>query len=293
MNSSPSTHLIQRPIGVFDSGVGGLTVAKAIHHALPQEKILYLGDTARVPYGTKSEDVIQQFTREILDKMETKHVKAVVVACNTVSALAQNVLASQKGHIPMIDVLTAGVESTLHHLESKKHSSTPVVGVLGTTATITSQAYEQQLKHARPNLHVLTQACPLLVPLAEEGWDGQSDVVRHTLNAYLESFQRSPLDALILGCTHYPLFKDAIATQLRSSSPSSTPFIIDSGEAVARALTHELDASQLRQSSDASSETPSDWLECLVTDRPDHVQGLAERILGEPIPHVGRLTLGS
>lgn len=289
----PSKKDSQRPIGVFDSGVGGLTVAKAIHRALPHEKILYLGDTARVPYGSKSKDVIQQYTREILAKMETEDVKAVVVACNTVSALAHEILASKKGVIPMIDVLTAGVDATQHHLRSRGHNptdtgTTPFVGVLGTTATITSQAYEQQLKQAWPDLHVFSQACPLLVPLAEEGWDGQSEVVRHTLHTYLEPLQDPPMDALILGCTHYPLFKDAIAAEL-----SSSPIIIDSGEAVAKALTIELEQSHLLRSSDESSQNTSNWLECWVTDRPAHVQGLAERILGEHIPTVGHLTLGS
>lgn len=289
MNDHPSTNHTQRPIGVFDSGVGGLTVAKAIHRALPQEKILYLGDTARVPYGTKSKDVIQQYTREILSKMETEDVKAIVVACNTVSALAHEVLVEKKGVVPMIDVLTAGVDATLHHLGSLQQNATKrVVGVLGTTATISSRAYERQLKHAWPNLHVLSQACPLLVPLAEEGWDGQSEVVRHALDTYLEPLQGHPMDALILGCTHYPLFKDAIASELGSS-----PLIIDSGEAVARTLKLELQKNHLLHSPDESSQNTSDWLECWVTDRPDHVQGLAERILGERIVNVRHLALGS
>lgn len=298
MNDHPSTNHTQRPIGVFDSGVGGLTVAKAIHRALPQERILYLGDTARVPYGSKSKDVIQQYTREILAKMETEDVKAIVVACNTVSALAHEVLASQKGVAPIIDVLTAGVDATLHHLRSQEQHPMPInpsptnptrtVGVLGTTATIASQAYERQLKHAWPNLRVLSQACPLLVPLAEEGWDGQSEVVRYTLSTYLEPLQNPPMDALILGCTHYPLFKDAIASEL-----SSSPLIIDSGEAVARTLKLELQKNHLLHSPDESSQNTSDWLECWVTDRPDHVQGLAERILGERIANVRHLTLGS
>ncbi len=290
MSPTPTDELIQRPIGVFDSGVGGLTVAKAIHQALPHEKILYVGDTARVPYGTKSKDVIQQYTREILTKMDAAEVKAIVVACNTVSALAHDVLEEWKDLIPMIDVLTAGVEATIDHLYPHKNSqSIPTVGVLGTAATISSNAYESHLTQRWPELQVRSQACPLLVPLAEEGWDGQSDVVRRTLEVYLEPLQTHSLDAVILGCTHYPLFRDAIEAQL-----SSSPMIVDSGEAVAQSLRAQLQEHGLErlESTSASSSRPStNWLECWVTDRPDHVQGLAERILGEPITEVAHITL--
>ena len=291
MSPTPTDELIQRPIGVFDSGVGGLTVAKAIHQALPHEKILYVGDTARVPYGTKSKDAIQQYTREILTKMDAAEVKAIVVACNTVSALAHDVLEERKHVIPMIDVLTAGVEATIEHLyPHKQGKSIPTVGVLGTAATISSNAYEFHLTQRWPELQVRSQACPLLVPLAEEGWDGQSDVVRRTLEVYLEPLQTHSLDAVILGCTHYPLFRDAIEAQL-----SSSPMIVDSGEAVAESLRAQLQKHGLErlESTSASSSVPStDWLVCWVTDRPDHVQGLAERILGEPITQVSHITLG-
>ena len=288
MSPTPTDKLTQRPIGVFDSGVGGLTVAKAIHEALPHEKILYVGDTARVPYGTKSKDAIQQYTREILTKLDAEEVKAIVVACNTVSALAHDVLEEKRDLIPIIDVLTAGVDATIDALlPQKQGQKTPTVGVLGTAATISSNAYEFHLPQRWPELQVRSQACPLLVPLAEEGWDGQSEVVRRTLEVYLEPLKTESLDAVILGCTHYPLFRDAIEAQL-----SSSPMIVDSGEAVAQSLQAELTKHELLGLTPVALDSTSDWLECWVTDRPDHVQGLAERILGESITHVSHITLG-
>ncbi len=190
------------PIGVFDSGIGGLTVVAELRRALPDERILYVGDTARVPYGGKSAGTVTRYSREISDLLVTEGAKLIVVACNTASALAVPELASSY-NVPMIGVLEPGAVAAVKATRSGK------IGVIGTRATIGSGAYSRAIYSLNPGVSVTATACPLLVPLIEEGLfdDEITDLV---LSRYLEPMLKSGIDTLVLGCTHYPLLKNAI-----------------------------------------------------------------------------------
>ena len=189
-------------IGVFDSGIGGLTVLHEIIEALPRENTVYLGDTARSPYGTKSVDTVLRYSFENSEFLVEKGVKIVVVACNTSTAIALERLQSELD-LPVVGVIHPGVRRALASTRNKK------VGVIGTEATIQSGAYTRALKTADAAVEVYSRACPLFVPLVEEGWTDNA-VVEMTVKAYLESLKQSGIDTLILGCTHYPLLKKAI-----------------------------------------------------------------------------------
>jgi glutamate racemase len=189
-------------IGVFDSGIGGLTVLHEIIKALPRENTVYLGDTARSPYGTKSVDTVLRYSFENSEFLLEKDVKIVVVACNTSTAIALEPLQAELG-LPVVGVIGPGVRRALASTRNKK------IGVIGTEATIQSGAYTRALKAADPSVEVYSRACPLFVPLVEEGWT-DNQVVEMTVKAYLESLKQSGIDALILGCTHYPLLKKSI-----------------------------------------------------------------------------------
>ncbi len=190
------------PIGIFDSGVGGLTVVKEVINALPNESIVYFGDTARVPYGSKSKETVTRFSRQMVNFLLSKGVKAIVAACNTVCSNSLDVL-TKEFNIPIIDVLTPGVNSCLAATENN------VVGVIGTEATIRSGAYERLLKQKRPEITVYSKACPLFVPLVEEGWTHNS-VARMTTQIYLQELIDKNVDCILLGCTHYPLLYNCI-----------------------------------------------------------------------------------
>lgn len=211
-------------IGIFDSGLGGLTVAKAIQKELPKTTLFYFGDTARVPYGSKSNESIIRFSVQIAEYLQQiKKTDVLVVACNTVSATAIPELKKRLPNTKIYDVITAAVA-----LLTEKASKGASIGVIGTTATIRSDAYKRRLLSSRPDLSIQNQACPLLVPLAEEGWFDH-EVTYQCLHIYLKDFIQNPPDYLILGCTHYPLFKKAISSIL---DPSKTT-LIDSAEAIA------------------------------------------------------------
>ena len=182
------------PIGIFDSGIGGLTVAKAVKAALPKEDILYFGDTARVPYGVKSEETVRAYALEITQFLMDKGVKMILIACNTVSASAKQDIIRKAGSIPVLDVISAGAQA----ISESGLGSTPTVGVIGTIATVQSKAYEVALIQQLGSVKVLQQACPLLVPLAEEGWI-EHEVARLTVKEYIQAFDHNHLDALILG----------------------------------------------------------------------------------------------
>ena len=189
-------------IGVFDSGIGGLTVLHQIIETLPHENTVYLGDTARAPYGTKSVDIVLWYSYENSDFLVEKGVKILVVACNTSTAIALHQLKARLA-VPVIGVIEPGVRSAIKSTKNKR------IGVIGTEATIQSGAYTHALKAANPTVEVYSRACPLFVPLVEEGWT-DNEVVEMTAKAYLEGFKQSGIDILILGCTHYPLLKRAI-----------------------------------------------------------------------------------
>jgi glutamate racemase len=186
-----------RSIGVFDSGIGGLTVLRALVNAMPSEEFIYLGDTARLPYGTKSNEVIKRYSRENSEFLLAKGIKLLVVACNTSSAVALEHIAGAT-MIPVVGVIEPGARAVVRASRSGK------IGVIGTEATIASGAYTRTIQRLRPDAEIYTRACPLLVPLAEEGWVN-NEVAERTVAFYLESLKRSGIDTLLLGCTHYPL----------------------------------------------------------------------------------------
>lgn len=194
----------KRPIGIFDSGVGGLTVIKEVMKILPNENTVYFGDTARVPYGSKSKEIVNKFSSQIIRFLISKDVKAIIIACNTVSSNCYNDL-KREFDIPMIEVVGPGVESCI------KTTKNNIVGVIGTEATIRSSAYEKGIKNAQKSIKVYSKACPLFVPLAEEGWTN-NDISKMTAEIYLKELIDKGIDSIILGCTHYPLLKRCIGS---------------------------------------------------------------------------------
>ncbi|MBQ8184651.1 MAG: glutamate racemase [Lachnospiraceae bacterium] len=191
------------PIGVFDSGVGGLTVAREIMRQLPKERITYFGDTARVPYGTKSRDTIIRYSRQIIRFLKTRGVKAIVVACNTASALALEELRPEVD-VPILGVVEPGARVAAAATRNGK------IGVIGTEGTIGSGIYTEFLKELKPDVQVIGKACPLFVSLAEEGW-AKDEITKLVAQRYLEELTHSDIDTLILGCTHYPLLRSTVA----------------------------------------------------------------------------------
>lgn len=192
------------PIGVFDSGVGGLTVAREIMRQMPNERIVYFGDTARVPYGSKSKETIIRYSRQIIRFLRTKNVKAIVIACNTASAYALDTVEAELD-IPIIGVVKPGAKVAAETTRNNK------IGVIGTEGTISSGIYSDFLHIRNKDINVLGKACPLFVPLVEEGW-AKDSVTKEVAKRYLEELKESGIDSLILGCTHYPLLRSTIRT---------------------------------------------------------------------------------
>ncbi len=190
------------PVGVFDSGVGGLTVAREIMRQIPEERIVYFGDTARVPYGSKSKETVLRYSRQIIRFLHTQHVKAIVIACNTASAYALETVAAESD-VPVIGVVNAGARTAVRATRSGK------IGVIGTEATISTGIYTKVMERLRPGIEVTGKACPLFVPLVEEGLlhDTVTDVVA---SRYLSVLKEKYIDTLVLGCTHYPLLRSTL-----------------------------------------------------------------------------------
>jgi glutamate racemase len=259
------------PIGVFDSGLGGLTVVKALMRFLPYEDIVYFGDTARVPYGTKSPEAIVRFSQENAMILCKHRVKMIVVACNSSSSYALDAL-RQTHDLPIVGVIGPGVNKALAVTRNK------VIGVIATPATINSGAYTRQVQNRDKTIKVLTQACPLFVPLVEEGWFSHS-VTREIAQEYLKRMKRTTMDTLILGCTHYPLLKNVLKKVL-----GPKVVLVDSAHEVARAVGKQLeDLSLLR----AGRHTAQ--YRFLISDRPNHFRGQAKRFLGCEIEHVSHV----
>jgi len=202
MTNEEEITMDKRPIGVFDSGVGGLTVVKQIMKTLPQENIIYFGDTARLPYGTKSKKTVTKFSKQIVRFLLTKNVKAVIIACNTASSNSLEEL-RQTFDIPIFGVIVAGVEEALRSTKNKK------VGIIGTSSTIKSKAYETLIAQTDKSIEVYAKPCPLFVSLVEEGWT-ENAVSKLTAEIYLKELIQKGIDSLVLGCTHYPLLKKCI-----------------------------------------------------------------------------------
>jgi glutamate racemase len=194
--------IAERAIGVFDSGIGGLTVLKALVELMPNEDFIYLGDTARLPYGTKSPEVIVRYSRENTEFLLAKGIKMLVVACNTSSAVALEAIARQTT-VPVEGVIEPGARA------AAKASRSGKIGVIGTEATIASGAYTATIRRLRPRAEIYTRACPLLVPLVEEGYL-DNEIARQIVAHYLGSLKASGIDTLLLGCTHYPLLRELI-----------------------------------------------------------------------------------
>lgn len=190
------------PIGVFDSGVGGLTVAREIMRQIPNERIVYFGDTARVPYGSKSKDNIIKFSRQIIRFLQTENVKAIVIACNTASALALDEM-QQEFELPILGVVKPGAKVAVETTANKR------IGLIGTEANIRSGVYTRYIKSLDDEAKVFEKACPLFVPLVEEGWL-HDDITLQVASRYLEELKEKDIDTLIMGCTHYPLIRSII-----------------------------------------------------------------------------------
>ena len=262
-----------RAIGIFDSGVGGLTVLRGIIDVLPQEDTIYLGDTARVPYGTKSPETVTRYSHEITTFLTRRSIKLLVVACNTASAVALESLASRLD-IPVVGVIEPGAARAVEVTRSGR------IGVIGTAGTIKSSAYTRAIKKLKPDAEVLTCPCPLFVPLAEEGWT-ENEVARLTAEQYLSGLKEHQIDTLVLGCTHYPLLKPLIASVM---GPEVA--LVDSAEETARTVSKILSVQGLlRPASEKGNR------HYYVTDVPAGFISVGNRFLGVPLGDVYQVSL--
>lgn len=254
-----------RPIGVFDSGMGGLTVLHELIQALPDERFVYLGDTARVPYGSRSPETVQRYSMEVASYLVNQNIKYLVIACNTSTAHAEGLL-KEKMPVPVLGVVRPGVEALLAAAGQKGAT----VGVLGTRSTVKSGVYERLIKERRSDLRVMSKACPLFVPLVEEGWTDNA-VTEEVIRQYVDELVQQGVTAAVLGCTHYPLLKQAF----RRVYPQLQ--LVDSSVEVARTVAAELDRLQLRRAPQANGRSK---VRILLTDVTEHVAFLEKLFLG-------------
>ena len=262
----------RQPIGVFDSGIGGLTVVKALVEDLPSESIVYFGDTARVPYGTKSKSTIVKFSLENVEFLLRFGVKCIVIACNTSSSWAMPTL-RKYFKVPIVGVIRPGALGAVRQTHNKR------IGVIGTTATIRSGAYEAAIKRIDPTVNVFSQSCPLFVPLVEEGWLNGS-VCRQVAQRYLEPLMRQRIDTLILGCTHYPLLAPTIRKVL-----GPKVVLVDSAKQTVTEVRGVL------MGNDAlSNGGVKPRYRFFVTDEPQQFDRVGHRFLGRVIGSVERVT---
>lgn len=257
-----------KSIGVFDSGIGGLTVVRALMERAPFENIIYFGDTARVPYGIKSTETITHYAAQITDFLLREDVKLLIIACNTMAAVAREAVVSLSP-VPVLDVIDAGARSAV------SDTRTRAVGIIGTPATINSNAYARAIYRYAPDIRIFSQACPLFVPLVEEGWLDHP-VTRLTAQEYLNPVLAEHIDTLVLGCTHYPLLKallqDVVGPDIR---------LVDSAEAMA-----VITASLLQESGLSNPSGLPPRYRFYVTDVPLRFQAIGERFLGRALPDV-------
>jgi len=262
-----------RPIGVFDSGIGGLTVFRALSARLPRERILYLGDTARVPYGTKSPETVSRYTRECARFLLRRGIKALVVACNTASALALPAL-SRELPVPSLGVIDPGAHRAC------RESGSGRIGVIGTDATIRSGAYPEAIRRTRPEAEVTAVACPLFVPLAEEGW-AETEVARLVAESYLEGFPGRGIDVMVLGCTHYPLLRGVIGKVLGEGIR-----LVDSAEATAVEAAGMLEERGLLANGGEATDH-----HFYVTDSSKRFEEVGSRFLGMPLARLEQVDI--
>ncbi len=261
-----------KPIGVFDSGVGGLTVVKELIHQMPGEDLIYFGDTARVPYGIKSQETVIRFSIENILFLLKQDVKLICVACNTVSSFALPVI---KNHfkIPIVGVITPAIREAVYATQNKR------LGVIGTRGTISSHAYEKEIKNLDPEIKVTALSCPLFVPFAEEGLLSGSAVEEVAAN-YLKPLKAARVDTVILGCTHYPLLKPVIRKILGEKVK-----LIDSAKQVA------IEVKKILSAEGELSNSRNGKHEFYVSDNPEWFTGLAKRFLGRPIRGAKRVNV--
>ncbi len=257
-----------KPIGVFDSGIGGLTVVRALMKRLPHENIVYFGDTARVPYGPKSPQVVREYTAQDTDFLVAHNVKLVVVACNTVSSVALDIV-QKHARVPVVGVILPGAKAAVNVTKKKN------IGVIGTLGTIASNAYTNAIRQFDASVAVVGQACPLFVPLAEEGWLDHK-ATELIAREYLFPLKLQKIDTLVLGCTHYPLLKDVIEKVFEG-----TVALIDSGNAVATEVEELLDHMELRNPSSLKAN-----MQFFVSDIPYKFTEVGERFLGQKLGRV-------
>ncbi|MFC1645908.1 glutamate racemase [Candidatus Omnitrophota bacterium] len=260
---------MNRSIGVFDSGVGGLTVVRELFKKLPNERIIYFGDTARVPYGIKSKSTIIRFSLENILFLLKQNVKLIVVACNTSSSIALPLI-KRHFRIPIVGVITPGVKEAVFSSKNKR------IGVIGTKATINSGAYQKEIKKLDPQIKVFVRACPLFVPLAEEDWLNEEST-RDIARKYLSPFKKAKLDTLILGCTHYPLLKNTIGSFL-----GKRVRLIDSSEQVALETKHIMARAGM-----LANKRRKDSKDIIyVSDESESFREVAKRILGNKFTNI-------
>jgi glutamate racemase len=263
--------LNRNPIGIFDSGIGGLTVFKEISSILPLEDIVYLGDTARVPYGIRSAETVARYSFECTDFLMKEQIKVLVVACNTVSAISLSEI-RERVSIPVIGVIQPGAKAAQQATRNKR------VGVIGTEATIRSSAYSKAIKALDESIEVFGLACPLFVPLVEEGWT-EGEIARLVAEKYLSSLKDSGIDTIVLGCTHYPLLKNVIKEVMNGVS------IIDSAVETGKALKSVLGDGPLHKTSGTGTHR------FFVTDSTAKFVSVGERFLGREITEIRRIQL--
>lgn len=261
----------EKPIGVFDSGIGGLTVVKRIAASLPEENIIYFGDTARVPYGSKSNATVIEYSIEDAKFLMQKNVKAIVVACNTASSIAMEEL-KKKFDVPIIGMIEPGAQTAIKSTKNKK------VGVIGTRATISNKAYSNKIKELNPDIEVFETACPLFVPLAEEGWIDHK-ATYEIAEEYLKDLRKKKIDTLVLGCTHYPILAEVIQQVIGKNVQ-----LVDSGIVAAEMIRNELDRTNLHTNSYAIGNQ-----ELYVSDIPTKFREVAEIFLGKPVIDVKKV----
>ena len=261
------------PIGVFDSGLGGLTVVRALRARLPHESLIYFGDTARVPYGPKSPDTVRRYAAQITDWLLSEGVKAIVIACNTATAHALQHLQATVT-VPVIGVVEPGARAAV------AATTQGVIGVIGTSGTVASVAYERAIQALSPTSTVHALACPLFVPLVEEGWIDHP-ATRLIAHEYLATLAGLRVDTLVLGCTHYPLLSSVIADVIGSGVR-----LIDSAEETAAATQRVLESAGLLAADD-----PSASLRVVASDAPERFLSLGRRFLDDSMRHVEHVTL--
>ena len=262
------------PVIVLDSGLGGLTVVRALRQALPAENVLYFGDTARLPYGSKTAPTVTTFVRQIINYLRPMDPKHVLIACNTATALALPAIRAEFPQLPVSGVIDPGAKAAVIAAGSKQ---VPIIGVIATEATVRSRAYEVAIHRRRNHARLLLRPTPLLVPIIEEGRRPDDPLVQLALRQYLRPLVKHQIDVLVLGCTHYPILKEAIA---RVVGP--TVRVIDSAEQCAEDVVNRLRARGMaRPSRAAAGQGPViGSLRTFVTDDPQRFQRLASRFLG-------------